>query len=277
MPTSDSSGSHDKGSDREGSNRESSADDRSKGNKPNSRKHYSATTRDVEDQRRQEYAKRRRDLKGPAVNLPGWVIEGVERVTPKDRIAATLEELGAASEALADGKYQTAVKHAKRAKTLSPQDPTIRETLGIAAYRLGDWKTALAELRAYRRIAGETTHVPIEMDVLRAQGRAGDVESAWKELNKRGGHGLVMNEGKVVYASFLLDEGRVADAWKIVNPGRLEKDPNEAHLRLYYVAARTACAMGDKKTARQLSDAIVVADPSFPGYEDLEAEIAAIS
>jgi tetratricopeptide (TPR) repeat protein len=260
-----------------GSKSNKSSNDKPKGNKSDGKKkQYSATTRDVEDQRRQEYAKRRRDLKGAAVNLPGWVIEGVERVTPKDRIAPTLEALGAASEALADGKYQSAVRHANRAKTLSPQDPTIRETLGIAAYRLGDWKTALTELRAYRRIAGETTHLPIEMDVLRAQGRSADVESAWKELNKRGGHGLVMNEGKVVYASFLLDEGRAAEAWKIVNPGRLEKDPNEAHLRLYYVAARTAAAMGDRSTARQLSDAIVVADPSFPGYEDLETEIAAI-
>ncbi len=262
--------SHKKGSKPEGSKPKAS---KSRGPK----KQYSATTRDVERQRRQEHAKRRRDLKGSAVNLPNWVVEGVERVTPKDRIAPTLEALGAASEALADGRYQSAVKHGQRAKVLSPQDATIRETIGIAAYRLGDWKTALSELRAYRRIAGDTTHLPIEMDVLRAQGRTSDVEAAWTELKKRGGHGLVMNEGKVVYASYLLDEGRAPEAWKIVNPGRLEKDPNDAHLRLYFVAARTAAAMGDAGTARQLSDAIVVADPSFPGYEELEAEIAAIS
>ena len=85
---------------------------------------------------------------------------------------------------------------------------TIRETIGIAAYRIGDWSTALTELRAYRRMAGETTHLPIEMDVLRALGRKKDVEKAWQELEKRGGHGLVMNEGRIVYASYLLDEGR---------------------------------------------------------------------
>ncbi|MFV1999855.1 MAG: tetratricopeptide repeat protein [Acidimicrobiia bacterium] len=245
------------------------------GAKP-SKKHYTATTRDVARSQGEQQKKRRRDLQGAAVNLPNWVIEGVERVTPRDRIAATLEALGAASEALADGKYQAAVRHGNRAKALSPQDATIRETIAIAAYRLGDWKTALAELRAYRRIAGETTHLPIEMDVLRAQGRSKDVELAWKELQKRGGHGLVMNEGKIVYASFLLDEGRASEAWKIVDPGRLEQKPNEGHLRLYYVAARTAAALGDKEKARFLSDAIIVEDPSFPGYEELEAEIAAI-
>lgn len=241
------------------------------------KKIYSATTRDVERERQAQRATRRKDLKGAAVNLPNWVIEDVSRVTPADRVAPTLEALGAASEALGDGNYQAAVRHGLRAKSLAPQSATIRETIGLAAYRLGDWSTALNELRAYRRMAGETTHLPIEMDVLRALGRSRDVEKAWQELQKRGGHGLVMNEGKIVYASFLLDEGRADDAWKIVKPPRMEQNPNDGHLRLYYVAARAAAALGEKATARELSDAIVLADPSFPGYEQLEAEIASIS
>jgi len=250
--------------------------DRSKSSNK-TKKQYSATTRDVAKAHYEEKKKRRRDLHGAAVNLPNWVIEGIERVTRADRIAPTLEALGAASEALGDGRFQAAVKHGNRAKALAPQDATIRETIGIAAYRLGDWKTALTELRAYRRMAGETTHLPIEMDVLRAQGRSRDVEEAWKELEKRGGHGLVMNEGKIVYASFLLDQGRAPEAWKIIDPGRLEQDPNEGHLRLYYVAARVAAALGDRETARRLSDAIVLNDPSFPGWEQLQSEIAGIS
>jgi hypothetical protein len=241
------------------------------------KKQYSATTRDVERARYEEQKKRRRDLQGAAVNLPNWVIENLERVTPKDRIAPALEALGAASEALGDGNYQATVRHGNRAKALSPSDSTIRETIGIAAYRLGDWKTALTELRAYRRMAGETTHLPIEMDVLRAQGRKKDVERSWLELQKRGGHGLVMNEGKVVYASFLLDEGRAPEAWKIVKPGRIEQSPNEGHLRLYFVAGRAAAALGDLEAAKDLSNVIVTTDPSFPGWEQLEREIAKIS
>jgi tetratricopeptide (TPR) repeat protein len=245
-------------------------------NQSGKKKQYSATTRDVERARYEDHKKRRRDLQGAAVNLPNWVIENLERGTPKDRIAPALEALGAASEALSDGNYQAAVRHGNRAKALAPQDSTVRETIGIAAYRLGDWKTALTELRAYRRIAGETTHLPIEMDVLRAQGRNRDVEQAWQELSKRGGHGLVMNEGKVVYASFLLDEDRAPEAWKIVKPGRIEQEPNEGHLRLYFVAARTAAALGDLESARELSNVIVTTDPSFPGWEQLEREIANI-
>ena len=162
---------------RSSSSKRSSTAGSSKSSSP--KRQYTATTRSVKADRQQKATRRRRDLAGAAVNLPNWVIEGVERVTPKDRVAPTLEALGAASEALADGKYQSAVKHGLRAKNLSPQDPTVRETLGLAAYRLGDWPTALRELRAYRRMAGETTHMPIEMDVLRAQGRSKDVEEAW--------------------------------------------------------------------------------------------------
>jgi predicted Zn-dependent protease len=179
-----------------------------------------------------------------------------------------------ASEALAEARYQVAIKHGQRAKSLSPQDPTIRETIALAAYRLGDWGMALNELRAYRRIAGDTTHLPIEMDVLRAQERDADVEKAWKELQRRGGHGLVMNEGTIVYASFLLDRGRVDEAWKVIDPGAITGNPNEGHLRRYFVAGRVAAAQGDVAKAKRFSDTIVVADPSFPGYETLEAEIA---
>lgn len=210
------------------------------------------------------------------MNLPNWVIEGVERVTPNDRVALTLEALGAASEALAEGRFQAAVKHGNRAKALSPQDPTIRETIGIAAYRLGDWRTALSELRAFRRMQGDTTHLPVEMDVLRAMQRPTDVEAAWDELVRRGGSRTVMNEGRVVYGSFLLDQGLAHDAWKVVDPGRIGREPTEADLRLYFVAARTAAALGDAATARNLADAIVTNDPSFPGYESLEREISQI-
>lgn len=265
-----SSGS--KGSSRSRGRSSESGDSRDKGPK----KQYSATTRDVEKQRQQERMKQRKDLKGAAVNLPNWIVEEVSRVTPGDRTGPALEALGAASEALADGHYQSAVKHGQRAKALSSQSATIRETIGIAAYRIGDWSTALKELRAYRRMAGETTHLPIEMDVLRAQGRDKDVELAWQELEKRGGHGLVMNEGRIVYASYLLDQGRAEEAWPIVKPRRMEQRPNDGHLRLYYVAARTAAARGDRETARKLSDEIVTHDPAFPGYEQLETEIARI-
>lgn len=219
-------------------------------------------------------SKRRRDLQGAAVDLPNWIVEALVRVTPKDRIAPALEALGDASAAMNDGRYHAAVKDAKRAKNLSPQDSTIRETLGLSAYRIGDWDTALAELRAYRRMAGDASHLPIEMDVLRAKGRGKDVKAAWDTLQKADVPPAVWKEGKVVYGSYLLDEGDAEGAWDLTGPERVGPNAKESDLRVWYIAARAAASNGDADTARKIADAIVLNDPSFPGLDALDLEIA---
>jgi hypothetical protein len=219
-------------------------------------------------------AKRRRDLTGAAANLPNWVIEDLARVTPANRVAGALEALGEASEALADGAYRRAIRHAKTAKELAPRDATVRETLGISAYRAGDWHTALTELRAYRRLSGETTHVPVEMDALRALDRPADVRAAWETLQQRGGKPAVLKEGRVVYASHLIDRGDLDGAWALVDPGRMQGNPFEEDLRVWYVAARVAALRGDVAKAGAIRSAILIKDPAFPGIDELEALIS---
>jgi len=225
-------------------------------------------------ERRDYDAKRRRDLHGAAVDLPNWIVEALVRVTPKERVAPALEALGEASAAMRDGRYHAAVKDAKRAKDLSPQDTTVRETLGLAAYRIGDWDTALTELRAYRRMAGDASHLPIEMDVLRAKGRDRDVVAAWETLQKADVRPAVYKEGKVVYGSFLLDKGDPVGAWDLTGPERVGPNAREADLRVWYIAARAAAQNGDTDTARRIADAIVLNDPSFAGLDELDREIA---
>ncbi|HEX9643682.1 MAG TPA: hypothetical protein VGC11_06780 [Acidimicrobiia bacterium] len=217
----------------------------------------------------------RRDLRGAAVDLPRWVVENLARVTPKHRVAAALEELGEATAAFTEGKYSRALRHGLKAKDLAPRDTTVREVLGLSAYRAGDWRVALRELRTYRRLTGETTHLPVEMDTLRAEGRADDVDKAWQQLQDLGGSPSALKEGKVVYGSHLLDIGRVAEARALVTPRSLSPKPHEEDLRVWYVAARAAALDRDAEAARRLRNAILQADPSFPGIDELESWIAA--
>jgi hypothetical protein len=219
--------------------------------------------------------KRRRDLKGAAVDLPNWVVDALVRVTPNDRVGPALEALGQASNAMGDGRYHDAAKYAKTAKQLAPQDATIRETLGLASYRVGDWDTALAELRAYRRMAGDDQHLPIEMDVHRALGRDRDVEKTWELVKQADLPPAVRKEGKVVYGSYLLDRGRAEEAWDVTGTERVGPTKHEADLRVWYVAARAAAMNGEVATARRIADAIVLNDPSFAGLDALDKEIAA--
>ena len=146
----------------------------------------------------------------------------------------------------------------------------VRELIGLSAYRLGRWDEALRELRTYRRMSGDASHLPIEMDVLRALERPDDVEKAWKELQRVGGDRFTMSEGRVVFASYLLDLDRPKDAWRVVGPKSLTKDPSEPDLREWFVAARVAARLGDMGTARRLYERVQKADPAFPGLDELD-------
>ncbi|MCB2223913.1 MAG: tetratricopeptide repeat protein [Actinobacteria bacterium] len=191
-------------------------------------------------------------------------------MTPKAKLAAAGETLQAAAEAFADGKHGRALKLAQQAKELSPRDATVRELLALSAYRLGQWEQALRELRTYRRYTGDTTHLAVEMDVLRALDRPDDIDALWALLAKLGGSRAARDEAKVVYGAHLLDRDEARRAWEVTNPGRIGADPEESELRVWFIAARAAAELGDRKTGRRLFEAIQQADPAFPALDELD-------
>ena len=206
--------------------------------------------------------------------LPNWVSEQLARVTPKAKLAAATEHLLAAASYFASGKHGKALHEARQAKELSPRDATIREILALSAYRLGRWDVALRELRTFRRFTGEDTHMPVEMDVLRALDRGEDIESVWKAFQgMRGGMRSTRDEARVVFGSYLLDSGDARRAWKVTDPKRMSANPEENELRVWYVASRAAHRLGDKITARQIYEAIEQADTAFPGLDELGREL----
>jgi hypothetical protein len=198
------------------------------------------------------------------------VSEELARVTPKGKLTAAAESLQEAAEAFAASKHGRALKLAGQAKELSPRDATVRELLALSAYRLGQWDLALRELRTYRRYTGDTTHLPVEMDVLRALGRPDDVEAAWDLMRKLGGSREARNEARVVFGAHLLDLDQAQRAWDVTNPGRIGPDATESDLRVWYVAARAAAELGDRRTGRRLFEAIQQADPAFPALDELD-------
>ena len=199
--------------------------------------------------------------------------EEIRRVTRKDRQAATLRILSAAVDSYGNEAFLAARRRLMEAKQLSPRSSTVRELLGLSAYRCRKWDEALAELRAYRRLTGDTTHMPVEMDSLRALKRYRDVEVTWGRFVELGGNRPTEAEARVVYASYLLDRGRAAEAWRISGPDRLSKDAQPHERRCWFVAARAALAMGETDLAAQLTEAIRRADPEMPGLEELIQQV----
>ena len=72
---------------------------------------------------------------------------------------------------LIDQDADLALAHAKTAASRAGRIAFIRETLGIAAYRAGDFTLALRELLAHRRATGSNEQIPLIVDSERGLGR----------------------------------------------------------------------------------------------------------
>ena len=176
-------------------------------------------------------------------------------------------------EAYADERYPASLPDLRKAKTLSPRSSTVRELLGLAAYRSGQWEEALRELRTFRRITGDLIHMPVEMDCLRGMGRKDDVVKTWERIQEHDVSPTISHEARVVYASFLLDEGKPLEAWPIIKPSRLVATPSPGEIRRWFVAARVALAAGDKDAARRIVAALDEQEVDFDGVDELRAEL----
>ena len=209
----------------------------------------------------------------PGGELPRWVREEIQRSTPKDRREPALNHLSKALVAFADERYSSALPDLRSAKGLSPRAATIRELLGLAAYRTEQWEEALRELRTFRRMTGDLSQMAVEMDCLRALGRPSEVTKTWERLQDLERSPSASHEARVVYASFLLDQGRPRDAWAIIKPGRLVASPSPSELRRWFVAAKVALAAGDALAARKLVAALDSQDPDFEGVDELRAAL----
>jgi hypothetical protein len=201
------------------------------------------------------------------------VRDEITRATSKDRRPAAIALLIRAAEEYAEERYRPAHVHLVEAKALAPRSATIRELLGLSAYHIGQWNDALRELRAYRRLTGETTHMSVEMDCLRGLGRPGEVDKTWSLLQELGSDRDADREARVVYASHLLDQKRLAEAWRVIKPGRLVSPASESEVRRWFVAAKVAIAARDPKVARTLVDSITRERPNLPGLEELTSAL----
>jgi tetratricopeptide (TPR) repeat protein len=72
---------------------------------------------------------------------------------------------------LIDDDPEEALSHALAARRLASRVAAVREAVGLAAYRAGEWQTAIGELRTYHRMTGRQTHLAVLADCERALGR----------------------------------------------------------------------------------------------------------
>ncbi|HEY6793278.1 MAG TPA: hypothetical protein VI248_01195 [Kineosporiaceae bacterium] len=72
---------------------------------------------------------------------------------------------------LLDEDPEAAYRHAVAARQRASRVASVREAVGLAAYRTGRYGDALAELRTVRRLTGSPEHLPVMADCERGLGR----------------------------------------------------------------------------------------------------------
>ena len=160
-----------------------------------------------------------------------------------------------------DDDPKLALRHARAAKDRAGRVAIAREVNGIAAYRASEWKEALSELRAARRISGGPGMLAVMADCERGLGRPekalelGRSEEA-KELDKESATELA-----IVLAGARLDLDQPESA--VVTIQRAQPDRNDRGVsacRLSYAYANALLAAGRNDEAHEWFEHTIAID-----------------
>ncbi|MDO5028962.1 MAG: tetratricopeptide repeat protein [Corynebacterium sp.] len=146
---------------------------------------------------------------------------------------------------------QRALQHARAAKDRAGRVGVVRETAGVTAYHAGEWKEALSELRAARRISGGPGMLAVMADCERGLGRPEKaIELARSEEAKQ-----LDKESKIelaiVAAGARRDMGQIDEALVELETQDLNPDREDFEAsRLFYAYADALVEAGRKDEAK---------------------------
>ena len=182
------------------------------------------------------------------------------RSLAKDNAETVARHMIAAAAFMAEDP-QRALEHARAAKNRAGRVAVVRETAGIAAYHAGEWKEALSELRAARRMYGGPGLLAVMADCERGLGRPDKAI----EIGRSEEAADLSREQAIELAIVLagarqdLDQPEAA----LVELERMNPDANDETMsgaRLNYAYADALLAVGDKAAAKEWFESAQRAD-----------------
>lgn len=166
--------------------------------------------------------------------------------------------------AAASDDVPRAIAAAERAKRAAHRSPSVREALGLLRFDAGDWRAAVSELLAYRRLTGDRSHDPTIADCYRGLGRPERAVSYLEDLGRGEVDEDTWVEGLIVRGAALADTGNVAGALAVLRRGPLEATAMlERHRRLWYAYADLLERAGERDEARRWFERLAADDPQF--------------
>lgn len=199
-----------------------------------------------------------------AKKLPAEVVAEVAGAVPADRAPKVQARLGEAVKAYERDRYLDAVAILRPLADKAPDAAAVRELLGLTYYRLGRWRQAIKELEAFRLLTHSYDQHPTLADCHRALGQYAEVDELYRDLAEASPDAGVVAEGRIVAAGALADRGRLRDAIKLLEQGKLSaKKPRSHHLRLWYALADLYERAGEVPKARSLFERLAEHDPEL--------------
>ncbi len=177
---------------------------------------------------------------------------------------------------LLDEDPETALSHARAARARSGRIAAVREAVGIAAYRCGDWAQALAELRAARRMGSKSPLLPLIADCERGVGRPERAIELARSPEAAQLTGDDADELRIVVAGARSDLGQLEQALAILSTPALDAErTGSTAARLFYAYAETLLALGRGEEALQWF--INTAASDVEGVTDAEERITELA
>ena len=153
---------------------------------------------------------------------------------------------------LLDEEPELAYEHAQRVRALSQRLAVAREAMGLAAYQLGKWGEARAELRAFQRMTGSAEHLAMIADCERG---LGNPEKALELAGSKAADQLGETdraELRMVAAGARADLGQLDAAVVTLQCPELNSRRQEPWVaRLRYAYADALLAVGREAEARE--------------------------
>jgi tetratricopeptide (TPR) repeat protein len=198
-------------------------------------------------------------------------IRGELTTLDKNTADFVARHLVAAGELL-DEDPEAALEHARAARARSGRIAAVREAVGIAAYRCGDWTQALAELRAARRMGSKSPLLPLIADCERGLGRPERAIELARSPEAGQLTGDDADELRIVIAGARADLGQNDQALAILSTPQLDPtQTGQTAARLFYAYAETLLALGKEEDALQWFINAAAAD--VEGVTDAEERI----
>jgi tetratricopeptide (TPR) repeat protein len=168
--------------------------------------------------------------------------------------------LVAAGQAL-DDDPALALSHAAYARSLAPRLAVVREAHGVTAYAAGEFQTALAELRAVRRMTGDPSYLPLMADCERGLGRPERALALTRDPDAKRLAPAEQVELAIVESGARRDRGEMqAAVVALQGPALRRPDVQEWTPRLWYAYAAALADAGRLDEARKWFESVVGID-----------------